>query len=280
MDVAATIAISARRGLLGLAADVPAPLRRPEVIRPGAMGVSGLTGELADQLLPALRQLQHRDQLAPLAVRLPDRPDSEPALASLKIVGMLARVVLLDHHRQLHPIEVSCTPNPAQTSAWSPRSEPRVPWAAVRCPSPLLLSVAYAAPNTSVRRSVLNPAAVRPSSGLAPMPVTGRTNPLNRNTRRFGRLNGRICATASTGRRARRVRVPYRSSYDRTPELLPIMLGDAPGLGVGMVKGVGRIGGGDLKVERHALRLLDDRHEHAVGLCVQSRVTLIPSLVR
>ena len=63
------------------------------------MGI--LAGELAEQLLPALCQLQHGDQLAPLAFGLLDRRGSEPASAPLKTVGLLGPVVVLDHHGHL-----------------------------------------------------------------------------------------------------------------------------------------------------------------------------------
>jgi hypothetical protein len=81
-----------------------------------------LAGELAHQVLPALRQLQHRDQLAPLALGLLDCPGCEPALAPLKIVAPFSRVVPLDRHSHLDRLESSTTWNPARTGACSSAS--------------------------------------------------------------------------------------------------------------------------------------------------------------
>ena len=47
-----------------------------------------------------------------------------------------------------------------------------------------------------------------------------------------------------------------------------------------MAEGVGGLGRGYRKLERHAVPLLDDGHEDAVSLRAQSRVMVIPSLVR
>jgi hypothetical protein len=54
---------------------------------------------------------------------LPDRPGFEPPLAPLEIVGLLARVVLLEHHGHLDRVALSRTRNLAQTSAWSSASK-------------------------------------------------------------------------------------------------------------------------------------------------------------